>query len=348
MTERPLESAVADHLRGEKARGAHVSRKRPAFDSYTARLPVDADRVVIAYFGVQCPLAQRDSAFEAAGEFASAMSGPVHREFAEYVDEWGFLTVLVVAYWLDIPAFDAWFESAGRDWTATKVTGLGHFTEIMRPSTRRLETLYSSDRQLQGVGAVADSVSAPIAEHGYWGGMRDRLPDSGASDLAPHGQPVIEDLGDRLRVAPHHNACLIRSGQDFSMTTAEERVFYLERVEPRLRRGMEFLRDDGASAGCYANRYVTVLDGAGNHTEKTFAMSWWNDLADLERWARSHPTHAEIFAAFNAHMMEFGQDAQLRLYHEVMVVPKSDQFFEYRNCHEHTGMLRSQLLTQGP
>ena len=36
---------------------------------------------------------------------------------------------------------------------------------------------------------------------------------------------------------------------------------YLEDVEPVLRAGMEFLRDEGAAVGCFANRYVTVEGG---------------------------------------------------------------------------------------
>ena len=59
---------------------------------------------------------------------------------------------------------------------------------------------------------------------------------------------------------PHDNICLIRSGQDWSDTDAAERKMYLDDVEPVLREGMDFLRDDGRSIGCFANRYMTVLD----------------------------------------------------------------------------------------
>ncbi|MEV5959066.1 phenylacetaldoxime dehydratase family protein [Streptomyces sp. NPDC051987] len=350
MAERSLESAIAPHLDGAAPESCcdNPSGRRPAFDSYTARLSPGVGRVVVAYLGVQGAPDQRDRAYGAVRDLAHSMAGPAggatHHELVEYTDELGYVTVLTVGYWLDMTAFDAWFDSVGRAWNTTDSAGLGTFIEVVRPSVRRLETLYSSDRYLQGVGAAAETVSGPVLEHGYWGGMRDRIPDARDDRLVPQGHPGAEDLGGgRVRITPHQNACLIRSGQDFSRTTADERLFYLERVEPQLRRGMEFLRDDGLAVGCYTNRYVTVLDGSGSRTEKTFAVSWWRDLADLEGWARSHATHVKIFAAFNAHMLEFGQAAQLRLYHEVMVLPKGDQFFEYRNCHERTGMLRSRL-----
>ena len=41
---------------------------------------------------------------------------------------------------------------------------------------------------------------------------------------------------------------------------------YTEDVEPVLRAGMDFLRDDGRAVGCYANRYMTVVDAARETT----------------------------------------------------------------------------------
>ena len=70
-----------------------------------------------------------------------------------------------------------------------------------------------------------------------------------------------------MRVIPHDNVCLIRSGQDWGDTEASERKMYLEDVEPVLREGMDFLRDQGRSIGCYANRYMTVVD-ARRHADR--------------------------------------------------------------------------------
>jgi aldoxime dehydratase len=38
---------------------------------------------------------------------------------------------------------------------------------------------------------------------------------------------------------------------------------YLDEVEPVLRAGMDFLRDEGRTIGCYANRYMRVIDDRG-------------------------------------------------------------------------------------
>ena len=182
-------------------------------------------------------------------------------------------------------------------------------------------------------------------EHAYWGGMRDRIPKSQTNDLAPEGAPKILRDGDRVRVKPQDNICLIRSGQDWSDTEESERKMYLDDVEPVLRTGMDFLRDEGRSIGCFANRYMTVLDHSGRPTEKSYGMSWWKSLAALERWSESHPTHVRIFGAAMKYLSSLGPAAKLRLYHEVTVARTADQLFEYRNCHPRTGMLNAAEAT---
>ena len=212
---------------------------------------------------------------------------------------------------------------------------------MLSPSVSDYETLFSSLGRPEGVAALADSFSGDIMEHAYWGGMRDRIPQSQTSEMAPGGTPDLVRDGERLRVKPHDNICLIRSGQDWSDTDAAERKMYLEDVEPVLREGMDFLRDDGRSIGCFANRYMTVLDADGRPTEKSYGMSWWKSLAALERWSESHPTHVRIFGAAMKYLSSLGPAAKLRLYHEVTVARAADQFFEYRRCHDRTGMLNA-------
>jgi aldoxime dehydratase len=158
--------------------------------------------------------------------------------------------------------------------------------------------------------------------------------------MAPIGVPRVVANGLRQRVIPHENICLIRSGQDWSATQADERRMYVDDVEPVLRAGMDFLRDDGLGIGCFANRYMTVVDGSGRTTEKTYGMSWWKSLAALERWAESHPTHLAIFGAAMKYLGTMGPAARLKLYHEVTVAAADEQYFEYYNCHPKTGMLR--------
>jgi len=340
-----MESAIPPHLQVSRSRHRRVGDDyQPPYPSFVARHRPAVGGVVMAYFGIQhsgdAPAALPTALKSLEAAFASA-NGPRHCDRAAYVDEAGYNTKVSVAYWDDRAVFDAWFPAARSAWTGAEAAGLGKFIEVLCPSVNDYETLFSSLGRPEGVAVIADGMSSEVLEHAYWGGMRDRIPLSQTSEMAAVGIPSVVHEGRRLRVKPHENICLIRSGQDWSDTDSAERKMYLEDVEPVLREGMEFLRDEGLAIGCFANRYMTVLDGDGRPTEKSYGMSWWKSLAALERWAESHPTHVRIFGAAMKYLSTLGPAAKLRLYHEVTVARGSDQFFEYLDCHPGTGMLKA-------
>ena len=342
-----MESAIPEHLRSERTRHRRVPDDyAPPYPSYVARHAKRVERVVMAYLGLQFSGDMPASARAALGALDVAFAAPHapgHWDRARYVDEAGCTNIVSIAYWDDPARFDAWFAAHGARWTdgSGAAAGIGSFAEVLRPSVQRYETLFSANDRPEGIAVLAEGMSDMIQEHAYWGGARDRIPLSQTHDLAPAGAPRIVTEGARRTVVPHEHLCLIRSGQDWSDTDAEERRMYLEDVEPVLRRGMDFLRDEGLAIGCYANRYMHVIQSDGRDTEKSFGMSWWKSLAALERWAESHPTHVAIFGAAMQYLSKLGPAAKLKLYHEVTVAQAHEQFFEYLNCHPHTGMLRA-------
>jgi aldoxime dehydratase len=342
-----MESAIPEHLKTARTRHRRVPDDyAPPYPSFVARHKPKVARVVMAYFGVQTSGAPSKGAEQALGWIVSRFGsdgGPTHWDRARYIDEAGFTNVVTVAYWDDRAKFDGWFPAARVGWTgeARTAEGYGTFIEVLYPSVEGYETLFSSLGRPEGVAVLADGMSGEVQEHAYWGGMRDRIPLSQVSEMAPAGAARAIRDGARIRVIPHDNICLIRSGQDWGDTEASERRMYLEDVEPVLREGMDFLRDDGRAIGCYANRYMTVVAADGTATEKSYGMSWWKSLATLERWAESHPTHVRIFGAAMKYLSTLGPSAKLRLYHEVTVARADEAFFEYASCHKRTGMLNA-------
>jgi aldoxime dehydratase len=337
-----MESAIPEHLKTSRSRHRRVPDDyAPPYPSFVARHKPKVARVVMAYFGLQyhgeAPPAAASALGDIAARFADAQ-GPAHWDRAQYFDQAGYSNVVSVAYWDDVAKFDAWFDAAREAWTG-RANGIGRYIEVLRPAVARYETLFSSPDRAEGVAVMADGMSGEVQEHAYWGGMRDRIPLSQTDEMAPGGKPALERDGACLRIVPHDNLCLIRSGQDWSDTDAAERKLYLEELEPVLREGMDFLRDDGLRIGCYANRYMRVLGADGRPIEKSYGQSWWHSLAALERWAESHPTHVRIFGAAMKYLSTLGPAAKLRLYHEVTVAAAAEQFFEYRDCHARTGML---------
>lgn len=345
IVESTLESAIPSHLRCPRSRHRRVPDDYvPPYPSFVARHATSVTRVVMAYFGLQygSDASAAEPALAHITLAFTAANGPGHWDRARWVDEDGAGNLVCAAYWDDEARFDAWFTAHGAAWTCTARPGVGTFTEVLRPSVERYETLFSAPDRAEGIAALACGMSDVVMEHAYWGGARDRIPASQTDAMQPRGTPptVLRD-GARVTVKAHDHLCLIRSGQDWGDTEADERAMYLRDVEPVLRAGMDFLRDEGVAIGCYANRYMMVEDATGRPTEKSYGMSWWKSLAALERWAESHPTHVAIFGAAMKYLSALGPAAKLKLYHEVTVALADEQFFEYLNCREGTGLLRA-------
>lgn len=342
-----MESAIAEHLRRPRSTPSALRDGwAPPYPSYVARFAPTVDRIGMMILGVQFPdigMLPGDVATARAELLDSLANRCRARRFDDvgYVDDAGYRTVATIAYWDDADLYRLALQRLRTSWLsdALAVGDAGYFIEAIAPTLDRVETLYSSDR-VQGVAHVADGLSGDVLEHGYWGSARDRLAKA-QTDLL---EPALETdalQGDSVRriVPGRQNLCLIRSGQDWSETDGDERQMYLRDVEPVLRTGMEFLRDEGQSIGCYSNRYVRVLDASGNDTDQSFGLSWWRSLSDLDAWAEDHPTHKAIFGEAMRYLSSLGPAARLRLTHEVMVVDAQDQYFEYVNCHAGTGLL---------
>ncbi|NVL62774.1 phenylacetaldoxime dehydratase, partial [Pseudomonas syringae pv. actinidiae] len=48
-----------------------------------------------------------------------------------------------------------------------------------------------------------------------------------------------------------------------------------------------------------------------------------------------------IFGGFMQYVQTLNFQVQLRLYHEIAVIPSEAQYFEYLNCHPGSGLLSS-------
>lgn len=349
-----MESAIPRELQCPRTRTMRMAEGyTPPSPAWSARWPAGVSEVVMAYLGVQCKDASDSGvAFGAAKAIVArlrAAHSPSHEDLLHYVDEAGYTTYVVVAYWSDPGVFNRWVLSEEVcDWWASSQRhedGLGYFREVYRPKIEDFETLSSTLSTREGVASLSPRFSDEVREHAYWGGARDRLPASQTDALAPAGRlrriEAQSDHGRQATIVGHANLTLIRSGQNWSETSGTEREFYLQKLEPVLRRGMDFLRDEGLTQGCYFNRYMRHVDPSGAPMEKSLGLSAWRSLEHLEKWAESHPTHKAIFGSF-LHMLDSkSSPPELRLYHEVSVLQADAQQFEYLNCHPRTGLMKA-------
>jgi aldoxime dehydratase len=332
-----MESAIPPHLavaRTLPLRGR--ADAEPPYPSFVARHPTAVHRLVMAYLGSRHGSVPDGSAAAA----LAGPDGPRHHDRAVPVaaEPGAPVDTVTVAYWDDPDVFDRWYARHGEPWLAGG-GGAGRWLEVLRPRVERYETIFGARSRPEGVAVLAEQFSGPIREHAYWGSMRDRLPAAQTDPLHDPGALAVERDANRVRVRPAGSLCLIRSGQDWSDCDPHERRLYLEEVEPSLRAGMDFLRTHGPDVGCLSNRYLRVLDAAGRPTERSYGVSWWRSLADLERWSATHPTHLAIFGSFTRMVRAQGGRTRLRLYHEVSVAEPDEQLFCYVDCDERTGLL---------
>ncbi|MDB5519359.1 MAG: phenylacetaldoxime dehydratase [Tardiphaga sp.] len=131
-----MESAIPEPLRSARTRHRRVTDDYvPPYPSFVARHKPTAQRVVMAYFGVQFrgPPEAAEQAIDWIGSCLQSKDGPSHWDRARYVDGAGFTNVVTVAYWDDRATFDGWFPIARDGWTGDRRTfdGAGTFIEVL-------------------------------------------------------------------------------------------------------------------------------------------------------------------------------------------------------------------------
>lgn len=344
-----MESAIPESLRTEptKARTMNAGYV-PPYPAWTTRFAADVKQVVMAYFGIQSKQKLNIDSLEPFTYRFIGDDAPEYWVPAYEQDAKGYHNLITIGYWADVTTFHRWAkQSSFFEWwhdNERETENIGYFLEIYYPEIGQFETIFSVQNAPEGIAHLAVSMSDEIQEHGYYGSMRDRLPCAQIDDLN-HEQSSVGSCTSqsrtRIKLQGRKNLCLIRSGQDWSYTQDKERRLYLAQVEPVLQKGMLFLRDEGSAEGCINCRYMTVLDkDTGQPTERTFGLAQFIDLEHLEAWAKSHPTHVEIFGQFMNYVQTMNYQINLRLFHEVIVVPEQSQYFEYINCHAQTGLLK--------
>lgn len=318
---------------------------RPSYPAFTVRFPDATDAIVFAQFAVRGP--DLEAVTAAAGELDALLAGengPRHADRVRPVRENGQHTRLALAYWDSAEAHQAWWASKAVStwWQALPEDGpLAYWREVATIPVRRFETIHSGEWLDNG---VSNFTPIEVTElHDYWGGMRDRIRDSHDSELTPESpdfrSPAEGSRGRRIRFNNPDNLAFIRTAQDWSHCGEVERATYTEAVAPTLQAGADYIAGHPAS-GCTAAVYVEELDASWSQPQdRTCVLAWWVSLAHLEEWTVNHPTHKAIFAAFHQMLQRHEFRLDLRLWHEVCVLPAGAAEFEYVNCAPGTGLL---------
>jgi len=324
---------------------------QPAAPRFSLRWNKPVGMLTSTYFGIQA----KDLAWEDESAFHARLrswldhpDGPGSSEIMRCRDDAGHVNGILVAYWTDPTRYLRWSRQSGfRAWFTDSrrlSEPFGYWCEAISVPYDRHETIYSGPDYRIGFARTPDSVIVPITTNGYFGAARDRLPVSAIDELAsPWGEqlpPAAEPAshGAHLQVRLPHNVAMLRSGQYWEGAGEEQHDDYLQALQPKLMRGMDFLRDHKAATGCMSLRIMTNLNEDGTPRNETSVAACFLSLEHLEKWAASHETHLDIYRHAIAMNRRYKEKREVITWHELFVLQQGHSF-EYVNCHPGTGLL---------
>ncbi len=318
------------------------------FPGRMVEVPHEVTHLVFGIFGVQSRQPSANGMFiDALRAHCRRPSGPTLIERAHYVDPQGYACDVLLAYWLDREAYQAWMtQPAIADWWTglprDPSSDVGYWREVLMTPKERFEFAGGNDHKAASARFLP---LVPTRKVGYWGAYRDRLPASAydhfdSPSAALPAPRLRETRGKRLRVEVPENICFIREGQGWSACGPEERTIWSDKMEWVVSQWIAFLRENSLQTGCISMRDCRKQQvTTGAELEQRSQLGFLLSLGHIKHAARTQPTHLAVRNL----LIQIYKDApftpQLHLWVEVHILPKGALETEYLNCHPHTGFL---------
>ncbi|KAL6707627.1 hypothetical protein ACN47E_003977 [Coniothyrium glycines] len=328
---------------------------------YTLELKEDIGKVYTLYIGVQEHTTHEKGKNAAAHVieaihdiFQGNTEHPVYETFTHIEGQDAQKATIWVCYWTSVENYNRFLSALNVQTIyfslpADSRSFIGLWLETFSTSKTRLETNYSGLDYLPGLARLPNTTTKEHDLATYWGAARDRIPDS-AHDLFPsvnQAKRLVSapsGIGQYNKGTNPSNMVHIRSGQFWENCTQEETEAYEQKLEPALRGGLQWLREYPDESGASAVRYLRNTSSplsAPQETQRkeTCGAAFFRNLADLEKWAKSHKSHLAIYGGALKHYKAFPENRMMRTWHEVSVLREGEARFEYVNCLPGTGVL---------
>jgi aldoxime dehydratase len=324
---------------------------QPAAPRFTLRWADPVATIISQYHAMQLP--NRDWSWQA--DFFKRVeaslaedNGPGAHEIMRFEDEAGCTNAVVVSYWTDPTRHARWSANSSLSrWLDDDVRlgeEAGYWRETIAVPYDRHETIYSGPNYRIGLGRLPDTSIEHMTTNGYFGAARDRLPISAIDELEspwtelPEAR-TLSTRGSRLFAAVPLNMTAIRSGQFWEAAGREQFDDYTDNLQPKLMRGMRHLAEKPRQNGTLSLRVMTNLSPDGSERRETSVLGYFVALELLERWAKSHETHLDIYRHAIAMNRLYKEKREVVTWHEVFIMLPCTTF-EYINCHPATGLLQ--------
>ncbi|RLM00341.1 hypothetical protein CFD26_108317 [Aspergillus turcosus] len=344
-----------------------------------AQFPAHMDSVFTAYIGVQQHKAQTDVGSQTEGVLAAVesirrwmvedpSSAPASIEQFQVLDGDDVHDSTVwVCYWDDASKYEDSIRRLSlvdihQQLNPPHRQSVGIWCERFTSHLSRVETNYSGLDYLPGLARLPGVSTVEHTLTAYWGAARDRIPASATDQFAAKEEPgktpcAAPETTPQRETRNYHvvgtnpdNLVHIRSGQFWANCAEDEAKAYEETLEPTLRAGLAYLWDNPQKSGAMGLQYLynrPPTAPAGEEiceTKESYVAGFFRNLADLEHWAKSHPSHLAIYTGAIKHAKKFGDQRKFRTWHEVSVLKHGEAHFEYVNCIGRTGVMRGMSL----
>ena len=319
---------------------------RPPYDAHTTIFPKDWPDYVLGQFGIQ---AQPEADLSVVmAELEGCLREPpaaLHFERVREVDSQGYLNEIYLAYWRSAADYWAWLDNAAvaAFFGQTLDGGIGIWREAIIAPVANLDPNGIVKARQWGVGRHLPHEWERF--HGYYGSMRDRIPQGHSAEIEGGdsplvAQPPVQSHGRRLKVVPPHNLCFVRGTFGWKGAPEEEQRVFVEEMLPVYLRGAGFIRDNAVAVSCISARVADEVELEPANGLQAETLAWFTSIKALEAWTHHHPTHNAIFQKMIEIGKRFDFNLHLDLGHEVVVVPAGGADIEYNNCHPETSFLR--------
>ena len=319
---------------------------QPPYDAHTSIFPAGWSDYVMGQFALQvAPGADGDELGRALDTALTRAPRPLHVERVNSTDAKGYANEVRLAYWQNAADYADWRANpAVAEFLERPLAGpVGLWREVIVAPAANVDPTGGAARHLWGVGRHLKQVWERY--HGYYGSMRDRMPngrvpDIEAEEFTLQARDDVMSAGKRLTVDLPHNLCFIRGTFGWRNCPSDARQSFIDELLPVYERGVLYLRDNPVEVSCISARLSQVVDGEPLTGLDAETLAWFTSLKSLEAWTHSHATHAAIFNTARDIALRHAANANLDLGHEVVVVPRGGVDAEYNNCHPDTGFLR--------
>lgn len=321
-------------------------------DDYPGRVnswPGGHTHIVFGLYGVQAK--SRDAARALADEIIDHMRAPGgagQTERGHYVDAQGYHHEIVMAYWLDIDAYEATRDSdAWSAWWAARSTDensdVGVYKEVLRTHLNHFNYAAGTEDQ---VGCVPFLGLEPSNQFGFWGSYRARIPGSKTDSFKSPLNEMPEERDDvtkgkRLTVDLPDNVCFIREGQGLAACGAEEKEVWDTQMADRVDTWTEYLEKETDDTGCFSIRFTKEEDvESGTPNMRQSQNAFLISLGHIQKAARNICPHLEVRQSFIDMYTAPKFMPSMHVWVEVHILKSGDVEAEYVNCHSKTGFLR--------